>query len=120
MQSIRFNIIYSISLLSRFISKPIKEHYCLFKSILRYLRESIKRGIIYSRGSRQKLVAFTDSEYTRKTLAEDGKSTSKYIIFLVGEPIYWSSKRQLYMTTSSTEAEYVGQINTIKYIVALC
>src|SRR6266536_5016116 len=64
--------------------------------------------------------ASTDADYAGKTLAEDGKSTSKYVIFLAGGPICWSSKRQSYVTTSSTEAEYVGQANTIKHIVALC
>src|SRR6266511_3121471 len=58
MQGIRFNIIYSISLLSRFLLKLIKEYYCLFKGILRYLRESIKQKIIYSRDSRLLLLFF--------------------------------------------------------------
>src|SRR6266536_1835043 len=119
MQDIQPDIAYSISLLSRFLSKPTKEHYYLFKGILRYLKGSIKQRIIYSRGNRQGLVAFTNSDYTGKTLTENGKSTSKYVIFLAGEPIYWSSKRQSYVTTSSTESEYVGQANTIKHIVAL-
>src|SRR6266498_4237903 len=113
MQGTRPDITYSISLLSRFLSKPTKEYYCLFKGILRYLRGSIKRKIIYSRGNRQRLVVFTNSDYTEKTLAGDGKSTSKYIIFLTGGPICWSSKRQSCVTTSSTELEYVDQSNTI-------
>src|SRR6266536_2665631 len=113
MQGTRPDMAYSISLLSRFLSKPIKEHYCLFKGILRYLRGSIKRRIVYSRGSQQGLVAFTDSDYAGKTLAGDGKSTSGYVIFLAGGPICWSSKRQSCVTTSSTESEYVGQANTI-------
>ena len=51
MQGIRPDIAYNISLLSRFLSKSIKEYYYLFKDILRYLRESIKQRIIYSRDS---------------------------------------------------------------------
>jgi len=112
-------MIYSISLLSRFLSKLLKEYYYLFKDILRYLRESIKQRIIYSRNNQQGLVAFTDSDYTKKTLAEDGKSISGYVIFLTKGPIYWLLKRQPYVTTSSTKSEYVDQVNTIKYIVAL-
>ena len=84
---------YSISLLSRFLLKPTKEYYYLFKGILRYLRGSIKQGIVYSRGNQQGLVAFTDANHTEKTLAENGKSTSKYVIFLAGGLICWSSKR---------------------------
>src|SRR6266536_1294376 len=87
MQNTRSDITYNISLLSRFLSKPTNEHYHLFKDILRYLRESIKQGIVYSRGNQQGLVAFTNADHAGKTLAEDGKSTSRYIIFLAERPI---------------------------------
>ncbi len=82
MQGTRPDIAYSVSLLSCFLSKPTNEHYHLFKGILRYLRGSIKQGIVYSRGSQQRRVTFTDADHAGKTLAGDEKSTSGYVIFL--------------------------------------
>ena len=48
-QNTRPDIAYNISLLSRFLLKLTNEYYHLFKDILRYLRGSIKQGIVYSR-----------------------------------------------------------------------
>jgi hypothetical protein len=51
------------------------------------------------------------------TLRGDGRSTSGYGVYLAGGLISWSSKRQHCVTTSSTEAEYIGQANAIKQII---
>jgi hypothetical protein len=60
---------------------------------------------------------YTDSNYQDRTLRGDGKSTSGYGVYLAGGLISWSSRRQHCVTTSSTEAEYIGQANAIKQII---
>jgi len=47
------------------------------------------------------------------------RSTSGYMFFLWNGLISWSSKRQQCVSTSSAEAEYVGECNTAKELTFL-
>ena len=80
-------------------------------------------GIIYRRRKNPtetlKMTAHTDSDWAGSHLQSDGKSTSGYIFFLADGAISWSSKRQPTVSTSSTEAEYIGQANAVRHTVHL-
>ena len=41
------------------------------------------------------------------------QSTSRYCVFLINNPLSWSSKRQATLSRSSTEAEYRGVANVV-------
>jgi hypothetical protein len=88
---------------------------------MRYLRGTTKHGITYRSNPRGQfdLHAYTDADFAGGALP-DGKSTSGYVFFLAGGPISWQSKRQSVVAISTTEAEYIGQANTVKHAVYLC
>jgi hypothetical protein len=117
MQGTRPDLAYAVSLCSRFLAKPTAKHMGIAKGILRYLKGSTDLGITYYRDNTENLVVYTDSNYQDRTLSGDGKSTSGYGVYLAGGLISWSSKRQHCVTTSSTEAEYIGQANAVKQIL---
>jgi hypothetical protein len=88
---------------------------------MRYLRGTTNHGLIYRSNAKAEfnLHAYTDADFAGGALP-DGKSTSGYVFFLAGGPISWQSKRQSVVAVSTTEAEYIGQANTVKHAVYLC
>jgi Reverse transcriptase (RNA-dependent DNA polymerase)/Integrase core domain len=117
MQGTRADLAYAVSLCSRFLAKPTSTHAGIAKGVLRYLKGAIDLGITYYRDNTENLFVYTDSNYQDRTLRGDGRSTSGYGVYLAGGLISWSSRRQHCVTTSSTEAEYIGQANAIKQII---
>lgn len=97
---------FSVSLLSRFMSKPNQTHLQAVKRVLRYLKGTLNYGILYKKGGNGNVLVYTDSDFAGDI---DGrKSTSGYVFLLNGAAVAWSSKKQPIITLSTTEAEYVA------------
>jgi len=102
----RPDIAYSVNLISRFMEHPKDNHVLAAKRILRYLQGTQKLGIFYKAGGHEDLISYTDSDYARDL--EDRKSTSGYIFMIGGGVISWASKKQLVVSLSTTEAEFIA------------
>ncbi|RDY12629.1 hypothetical protein CR513_02542, partial [Mucuna pruriens] len=63
-------------------------------------------GIFYKVGGNEELLAYTDSDYARDL--DDRKGTSSYAFILGGGVICWASKKQLVVSLSSTEVEFIA------------
>ena len=123
MQNTRPDLAFSISLLSRFLSKPTKHIAELMKGVLKYVKGSTQHGITYRRRRDNEILsieAYTDSDFADKHIHGDRRSTSGYIIKMAEDAISWSSKRQPGVpSTSSTHSEYRGQASAVRHIVHL-
>lgn len=97
---------FSVSLLSRFMSKPTQLHVQAAKRVLRYLRGTVDFGIWYKRGGNGELQVYTDSDFAGDV--ESRKSTSGYVFLMDNAAVAWLSKKQPIVTLSTTEAEYVS------------
>lgn len=103
----RPDIMFSVSLISRFMAKPTELHLQVAKRILRYLRGTTNFGIMYKKGGKdEKLLAFTDSDYAGDV--DDRKSTSGSVFILSSGAVSWMSKKQPIVTLSTTEAEFIA------------
>ncbi|XP_038904408.1 secreted RxLR effector protein 161-like [Benincasa hispida] len=102
----RPDIMYAVSLISRFMESPTELHFLAAKRILRYLKGTPGLGILYQKGEKLNLVGFSDSDYVGDL--NDRKSTPGYIFMLGSGAISWSSKKQPIITLSTTEAELVA------------
>ena len=102
----RPDIMFSVSLISRYMSKPTELHLQAAKRILRYLNGTTNHGIFYKKGGEKELLVFTDSDYAGDE--EDSKSTSGYVFLLSSGVVSWMSKKQPIVTLSTTEAEFVA------------
>ncbi|XP_058761096.1 secreted RxLR effector protein 161-like [Vicia villosa] len=102
----RPDVMYAISLISRYMFMPTELHFAAAKRILRYLKGTIEYGLFYRRGGNRELVGFTDSDYAG--CVEDRKSTSGYTFILSDATVAWSSKKQPIVTLSTTEAKFVA------------
>ena len=76
----RPDIVQSVSMLSRFTSKPSKIHYAAVKRVLRYLHGTKKTRLRYVKDSSNKMVGFIDNDWARSV--EDRRSTSGYLLCL--------------------------------------
>nr|GEZ94128.1 hypothetical protein [Tanacetum cinerariifolium] len=101
-----------------FISEQYPDHvYALDKAlyglkqapqawIFRYLKGTINLGLWYLKDSGFDLTAYSDTDHAGCHL--DRKSTSGSVQFLGDKLVCWSSKKQNYVSISSTESEYVA------------
>ncbi|CAN6726700.1 unnamed protein product [Malus baccata var. baccata] len=99
----RPDIAFSVHQVCQFMQQPMIAHFTAVKRILRYLKGTIHHGLCYSHGPLQ-LKAFSDADWAGDP--NDRRSTTGMAVFLGNNPISWSSKKQLTVSRSSTEAEY--------------
>ena len=104
--STRPDIVYAVSLVSRFMEKPYSNHWEVAKRILRYVRGTIDYGIFYKANTLVDLIGYTDSDLAGSI--DDSRSTSGYVFHLGSGAVSWSSKKQSVVVLSTTEAEYIA------------
>jgi hypothetical protein len=104
--STRPDIMFGVSLISRFMDKPKESHWRARKRILRYIAGTKNFGILYTFSDDCKLIGYTDSDWGGSM--DDRKSTFGYIFHLGSGAVSWASKKQPIVTLSSAEAEYVA------------
>lgn len=103
----RPDIAFSIGVAARFAKNSSHAHTEAVKTILRYLKGSIDRGITYGgNGENLSIEGYSDSDWAGDK--ESRRSTSGFIFMLNGGPVSWCSKRQATVALSSTEAEYIA------------
>eukprot|EP00253_Pinus_taeda_P022758 PITA_22758 len=102
----RPDIMFAISLISRFMETPKEAHWQAAKRILRYVKGTKKFGILYNVSEHSDLVGYTDSDWARSV--DDRKSTSGYVFHMGSGAISWDSKKQSIVALSTKEAEYVA------------
>ncbi|KAL4032606.1 hypothetical protein IC575_005686 [Cucumis melo] len=102
----RPDILFAVSMLSRFMTNPKRSHWEAGKRVLRYILGTINFGIYYKKVSESVLFGFCDSDWGGNV--DDHKSTSGYV-FSMGSGVFsWTSKKQSVVALSTTEAEYIS------------
>eukprot|EP00253_Pinus_taeda_P012705 PITA_12705 len=102
----RPDIMFAVSLISRFMERPKEAHWQATKRILRYVKGTKKFGILYNVSEHSDLVRYTDSDWVGSV--DDQKNTSGYVFHMGSGAISWASKKQSIVALSTTEAEYVA------------
>eukprot|EP00253_Pinus_taeda_P004619 PITA_04619 len=102
----RPDIMHAVSLISKFMERPKETHWQAAKRILRYVNGTKGFGILYSSFESFMLTSYTDSDWAGSV--DDKKSTSGYVFHMGSGAISWASKKQLVVSLSTAEAEYVA------------
>ncbi|KAG8480350.1 hypothetical protein CXB51_024735 [Gossypium anomalum] len=102
----RPNIMYSMSLISRFMENPTDMLLLAAKRIFRYLQRTKDFGLFYKKREISFLFGFIDSDFAGDI--DDRKSTLGYVFMMGTGAVSWSSKKQSIVTLSTTEAEFVA------------
>ena len=113
----RPDIAFSVNKLSQFLQSPTDEHWKTCKRVLRYLKGTSSLGFHFKPTDRLVLEAYADADWASSL--DDRRSTSGYCIYLGGNLVVWSSKKQHVVTLSSCESEYRAVAQTATEIVWL-
>jgi hypothetical protein len=103
----RPDIAFALGKLSQFMSDPAKHYGHALKNLLRYIKSTIKQKLCFGPGvAYDHMVVYTDADWASDK--SDRKSISGSVAMFYGGPISWSSKKQMAVSTSSCESEYVS------------
>ncbi|KAL6328733.1 hypothetical protein AAG906_003750 [Vitis piasezkii] len=112
----RPDIAHVVGVVSRFMSRPRKQHWEAVKWILRYLKGSLDTCLCFT-GASLKLQGYVNADFTGDI--DSRKSTTRFVFTLGGTTISWASNLQKIVTLSTTEAEYVAATKAGKEMIWL-
>ena len=119
----RPDIAFAVSQVARFTASPKQSHAKAVKSILRYLRGTIDKGMIIRPTTELNIEAFVDADFAGlygqepDHLPEAAKSRTGYVITLGGCPVVWKSQLQSEIALSTTHAEYVALSQCMRIVL---
>ncbi|KAH9650187.1 hypothetical protein KPL70_026271 [Citrus sinensis] len=110
----RPDISYALSIVSRYMATPRKEHWQAVKWILRYPSGTDRIGLLYGRseGRCDGLWGYVDSDFAGDN--DRRRSLIGYLFMLNGCIISWKASLQHVVALSTTEAEYTAATEAVK------
>ena len=100
----RLDLTYAVQQVCLHMHDPRESHLAALKRLLRYVRGTVGFGLDLHRSPTSELVVYTDADWAG--CPDTRRSTSGYAVFLGGNLVSWSSKRQPVVSRSSAEAKY--------------
>jgi hypothetical protein len=103
----RVDLAFIVSKLCKFMQNPGELHVQFLKRVLRYLKGTYSRGLIYdfsNKPARQGVYGFYDASHADDV--DTRRSTMSYVFFYSGCLISWRSKLHSYVTLSTNNSEY--------------
>jgi hypothetical protein len=111
--------VIALSELSKYVSKPGKNHLIAAKKVLRYLQFSKDYHLEFSRGKATEnlsLYGYCDASWG---FQEDGSSITGFLLKVLTGPVSWCAKKELTIALSTTEAEYVALSHAVQEAIWL-
>jgi len=114
---IRPDIFFTVSVVSQFLNSPCEDHWSVVIRILKYIKGSHGKGLLYGSNNHTRVVCYSDADWAGSP--SDRRSTSEYCVSISGNLISWKSKNQSVVARSSAEAEYRAMTSTTYELVWL-
>ncbi|KHJ30018.1 putative effector [Erysiphe necator] len=99
----RADIAFALGRLSQYMKEPVKKHGQALKKLMRYLRFTSDYRLCFKPGESVNLVVYSDADWATDKV--DRKSISGGVGMLCGAAIFWLSRKQKSVTTSTAEAD---------------
>jgi hypothetical protein len=112
----RPDVSHAVSVLSQFSNCYHKKHCTAAKRVLRYLKGTIDKKLIY-RKNQDNLTCYVDADWANCEI--DRRSYTGSTFILSGAAFSWESRKQRTVALSSTEAEYMALSDASKEAVFL-
>ncbi|KAJ0536438.1 putative RNA-directed DNA polymerase [Helianthus annuus] len=100
----RPDISYVVQFLSQYMHKPCQSHLDIALRLLRYLKQSPGKGVMFRKTGNFDISGFVDSDWAK--CLSTRKSVTGFGIFLGNTLVSWKSKKQGFVSRSTAEAEY--------------
>ena len=105
MMTTRSDIVFALSVTSRYCSNSNQTHVALITWIFKYIKDTLKVSITFEESIELEVVKYSDADYN--DAVDDRCSTKIWLFLLAEESIFWSVKRQMTSAMSTCEAEYM-------------
>ncbi|XP_046854205.1 secreted RxLR effector protein 161-like [Xenia sp. Carnegie-2017] len=97
----------AVATLSKYMSRPGKDHWQAVKRVFRYIKGTMEYGLLFTaNGKDSGLCGFADANWGGAIEAR--RSTSWHVFQIQNSTISWCSKRETSVSRSTTEAEYIA------------
>ena len=110
------DVLYAVTMVSKFLSNPGMAHWDAVKQIYHYLLSLKDLWLMYG-GEMKVLVEYADVD---GSMAKDQCTISGYTFIVDGGAVSWSTKCQEIVSLSTTESEYIATTHTAKEVLWLC
>ncbi|CAL2269762.1 unnamed protein product [Prunus armeniaca] len=97
---------HKVSVVSQFMHSPSEDHMSAVMCILRYLKVTPGKGLMFCKYGYTYVEGYTDADWASSVT--DRRSTSRCFTFVGGNLVTWRSKKQKVVSRSNAEAEYRG------------
>jgi len=108
---------FAVGKLSRFVSGYGKEHWAAVKRVLRYVRGSVDKGLVYNKSASCILQGFSDVDWAGDY--ETRRSTTGFMFIFGGAAVSCASKLQKTVALSTMKSEYMALCEASKEAVWL-
>jgi len=110
----RPDLSYAISVISRFMANSGQVHWQALKWVLRYLNETLKGGLKYTRSQpgRDALEGYVDVDYAGNV--DTRNSLSGFVFTLFDTAVTWKANQKSVVALSTTQAEYIALVEGVK------
>jgi len=122
----RPDIAFAVNSLARKMTNPTEEDVKDATAVFAYLKGTKNLGLSYKANTHNtvkpaehelEISGFSDASYGDDS--KDSKSTYGYILFINSMPIHWVSRKQAYVATSTTAAEYMAMSECVHELIWL-
>ena len=98
----RPDITFVIGQLAQYLENPSQIHWEAAKRVMRYLKSTKEKKLVYGANERSGLTSFTDADGASQ---DHRRVISGFAVLIDGGAVSWSSKKQELVTLSTMEAE---------------
>jgi len=85
------NISFAVSVVRQFLNSPCEDHWNAVIRILKYIKKSPGKGLLYGSNNHKGVVCYSDADWVGSP--SDRRSTSGYCVSIGGNLISWKSKK---------------------------
>ena len=121
----RPDIAFAVSQVACFNSAPKQSHAAAVKMIVRYLKGTTAKGIIFKPTGTYKVDCYVDADFTGlhgrdpQEMPTSARSRTSYIMFFSGCPLLWKSQLQTETALSTFHAEYVALTAAMRQLIVV-
>jgi len=105
----RLDIVFAVTQLTHHTSNSSQDHLNKVLYICHYLVNTQHYSLVYSRDSKLRIYACTDSDWASNP--KDQKSQTRYFLMIAGSAFSWILRAQKAVVLFSTEAEYIALLD---------